>query len=72
MADHEGEERLDRQLRLWGKRGQNALASATVLCVGANASGTETLKNLVLPGIGAFGIVDDRPVTENDIKVVFT
>lgn len=42
--------KYDRQLRLWGGSGQKALMEANILLVNASATGTETLKNLVLPG----------------------
>lgn len=51
--------KYDRQLRLWGASGQAALGSTCVVLVRATAAGTETLKNLVLPGVGSFVIVDD-------------
>jgi NEDD8-activating enzyme E1 regulatory subunit len=50
-------DKYDRQLRLWGFEGQRSLANAHVLCFGMNAAATETLKNLVLPGLGYFTIV---------------
>lgn len=34
--------------------------------MGASAAGTETLKNLVLPGIGAFRVIDDALVCKDD------
>ena len=52
-------DKYDRQLRLWGASGQRALSETCVVLFQASAAGTETLKNLVLPGIGAFCIVDD-------------
>ena len=63
--------KYDRQLRLWGAKGQEALREAHVLLVGANAAGTETLKNLVLPGVGEFTIVDGGVVSEADIRSNF-
>jgi amyloid beta precursor protein binding protein 1 len=42
--------KYDRQLRLWGRHGQRALVEARILVLGAGATGSETLKNLVLPG----------------------
>lgn len=36
--------------RLWGDHGQEALESAHVCLINATATGTEILKNLVLPG----------------------
>uniref|UniRef100_W5MCD9 NEDD8-activating enzyme E1 regulatory subunit n=1 Tax=Lepisosteus oculatus TaxID=7918 RepID=W5MCD9_LEPOC len=45
------EQKYDRQLRrLWGDHGQEALENAHVCLINATASGTEILKNLVLPG----------------------
>ncbi|GAA5826748.1 hypothetical protein JCM11251_002879 [Rhodosporidiobolus azoricus] len=50
-------QRYDRQLRLWASAGQTALENAKVLVVGANGTATQTLKNLVLPGIGHFSLL---------------
>ncbi|XP_033842439.1 NEDD8-activating enzyme E1 regulatory subunit [Periophthalmus magnuspinnatus] len=61
------EQKYDRQLRLWGDHGQEALENAHVCLINATATGTEILKNLVLPGIGAFTIVDGHTVTGEDI-----
>ncbi|KAL7548205.1 hypothetical protein ACHAWF_013804 [Thalassiosira exigua] len=52
-------DKYDRQLRLWGASGQRALGNTLVVLVGSSACGTETLKNLVLPGVGSFLILDD-------------
>mmetsp|Transcript_12071 Transcript_12071/g.24558 ORF Transcript_12071/g.24558 Transcript_12071/m.24558 type:complete len:660 (+) Transcript_12071:2-1981(+) len=51
-------DKYDRQLRLWGAQGQRALGETRVISVGASSAGTETLKNLVLPGVGAFTVMD--------------
>jgi amyloid beta precursor protein binding protein 1 len=51
-------DKYDRQLRLWGAQGQRALGNTRVLSVGTSSAGTETLKNLVLPGVGAFTVMD--------------
>jgi amyloid beta precursor protein binding protein 1 len=58
--------KYDRQLRLWGDHGQSSLESAKICLVNATATGTEILKNLILPGIGSFTIVDDHKVTGED------
>jgi hypothetical protein len=42
--------KYDRQLRLWSANGQSALESSHLLLINAAATGTEILKNLVLPG----------------------
>ena len=52
-------DKYDRQLRLWGPAGQKSLSSTLVVLIGSSACGTESLKNLVLPGVGAFLILDD-------------
>ncbi|OLN97343.1 NEDD8-activating enzyme E1 regulatory subunit [Colletotrichum chlorophyti] len=69
----EKEKKYDRQLRLWAASGQAALECANVLLVnsGSGTVGVETLKNLVLPGIGNFTIADDTVVTEADLGVNF-
>ncbi|PYH42295.1 NEDD8-activating enzyme E1 regulatory subunit [Aspergillus saccharolyticus JOP 1030-1] len=77
------ERKYDRQLRLWAASGQQALEEARVLLVNSDGPwgeqstgvsgvvGVETLKNLVLPGIGGFTIVDPALVTEPDLGVNF-
>jgi len=68
------ERKYDRQLRLWGANGQAALEDAHVLFIPSgpmHAAGIETLKNLILPGIGHFTIVDGETVTETDLGVNF-
>lgn len=59
--------RYDRQLRLWGDHGQAALERAHVCLIHATATGTEILKSLVLPGIGAFTIVDEKKINGEDV-----
>ncbi|XP_040265216.1 NEDD8-activating enzyme E1 regulatory subunit [Bufo bufo] len=61
------EQKYDRQLRLWGDHGQEALEMAHVCLINATATGTEILKNLVLPGIGSFTIVDGNLVSGEDV-----
>jgi len=64
-------ERYDRQLRLWGDHGQTLLESSHVCLINATATGTEILKNLVLPGIGTFTIVGSGCVGLSDLGVNF-
>ncbi|ELT96932.1 hypothetical protein CAPTEDRAFT_19394 [Capitella teleta] len=66
---HPGEKtkKYDRQLRLWGDHGQSALEMAKVCLVNANATGTEIMKNLILPGVGSFTIIDDNKVGGEDV-----
>ncbi|KIJ15740.1 hypothetical protein PAXINDRAFT_114100 [Paxillus involutus ATCC 200175] len=58
--------RYDRQLRLWAATGQSALESARVLVLSGGATSTSILKNLVLPGIGHFTILDNAAVSHAD------
>ncbi|WFD42223.1 hypothetical protein MPSI1_000864 [Malassezia psittaci] len=64
-------QRYDRQLRLWNKSGQSALENAKVLVVGASPFSSQILKNLVLPGLGHFTILDDKVVNESDVGTNF-
>ncbi|KAF2473966.1 uncharacterized protein BDR25DRAFT_257025 [Lindgomyces ingoldianus] len=67
------EKKYDRQLRLWGPTGQRALEESHILLVnsGPGVVGIETLKNLVLPGVGYFTIQDSAVVSEADLGVNF-
>jgi len=74
------EKKYDRQLRLWAASGQQALEESHVLLIvpdqgekgsGTSVAGVETLKNLVLPGIGSFTIADSATVKEADLGVNF-
>ena len=58
--------RYDRQLRLWGDHGQAAIERAQVCVINATATATEILKNIVLPGVGKFTILDEQKVREED------
>ena len=64
-------DKYDRQLRLWGPHGQRALMNAKICLVNADAAGTETLKNLVLPGVGSFTIIDDKVIGTDDLECNF-
>lgn len=58
---------LVQKLLILNGSGQHQLERSRVCLVGgANATGCEVLKSLVLPGVGAFTIVDPRPVTIED------
>ncbi|KAH8808914.1 hypothetical protein F5884DRAFT_845236 [Xylogone sp. PMI_703] len=67
------EKKYDRQLRLWASSGQKELEEAHILLLnsGSGTVGIETLKNLVLPGIGRFTIADEATVNEADLGVNF-
>jgi len=67
------QKRYDRQLRLWGEGGQIALEDSHILLInnGPGVTGVETLKNVVLPGVGQFSILDSSIVSEADLGVNF-
>ncbi|KAL9109167.1 MAG: hypothetical protein Q9227_006092 [Pyrenula ochraceoflavens] len=71
------EKKYDRQLRLWAASGQRALEESHVLLVvsqtgsGSSVAGVETLKNLVLPSIGQFTILDCATVSDSDLGINF-
>ncbi|KAF6752918.1 ubiquitin activating enzyme [Ephemerocybe angulata] len=58
--------RYDRQLRLWAKSGQAALESSHILVLSSSSTSTSVLKNLVLPGIGQFTILDRTITSPSD------
>ncbi|KAI5478648.1 amyloid beta precursor protein binding protein 1 [Pseudohyphozyma bogoriensis] len=60
-------QKYDRQLRLWASSGQAALETASILVINGTAAASSTLKNLVLPGIGQFTILDSAMVTPADV-----
>lgn len=63
--------RYDRQLRLWASAGQRSLEQARVLLIGADAAGSQALKNLVLPGISHFTVLSSRLTTAQDVATDF-
>lgn len=60
--DHKNK-RYDRQLRIWGADGQRKLETCKVCLLHCGPTGSETLKNLVLGGIGGFTVVDGSKVS---------
>ncbi|SPO32063.1 related to auxin-resistance protein [Ustilago trichophora] len=64
-------QRYDRQLRLWASSGQSSLEKSRILVIGASALSAQILKNLVLPGIGSFVLLDDAIVNGADLGVNF-
>jgi molybdopterin/thiamine biosynthesis adenylyltransferase len=59
--------RYDRQLRIWGAHGQAQLEGAKICLLHCGPTGSETLKDLVLAGIGSFTIVDGSKVLPHDV-----
>lgn len=67
MAMAENKSKYDRQLRIWGEQGQAALERANICLLNCGPTGSETLKNLVLGGIGSFTVVDGSKVEVADL-----
>ncbi|RCK58020.1 NEDD8-activating enzyme E1 regulatory subunit [Candida viswanathii] len=65
------EAKYDRQLRLWATTGQSNLEKSHICLINATSTGSEILKNLILPGIGNFTIIDDRKVTKENLSSNF-
>ncbi|KMT03702.1 hypothetical protein BVRB_8g188530 [Beta vulgaris subsp. vulgaris] len=59
--------KYDRQLRIWGEQGQAALEKASICLLNCGPTGSESLKNLVLGGIGSITIVDGSKVEVGDL-----
>ncbi|KAA3483547.1 NEDD8-activating enzyme E1 regulatory subunit-like [Gossypium australe] len=59
--------KYDRQLRIWGEQGQAALEKASICLLNCGPTGSETLKNLVLGGVGSITIVDGSKVEFGDL-----
>ncbi|KAH8114313.1 hypothetical protein DFH11DRAFT_1593779 [Phellopilus nigrolimitatus] len=61
----------DRQIRLWGLEAQQRMRNATIMVVRLRGVATETIKNVVLAGIGKLIVVDDEIVSEADLGAGF-
>ncbi|KAF8409568.1 hypothetical protein HHK36_005646 [Tetracentron sinense] len=59
--------KYDRQLRIWGEQGQAALEKASICLLNCGPTGSETLKNLVLGGIGSITVIDGSKVEAGDL-----
>lgn len=59
--------KYDRQLRIWGEQGQEALEKASICLLNCGPTGSETLKNLVLGGIGSITVIDGSKVELGDL-----
>lgn len=68
--DHE-KARFDRSERLWGAEAQKLLRTGHAVLLGATPVGCETMKNLVLPGLGFWTVVDNQAVTKRDLGTNF-
>ena len=63
--DHE---RFDRQIRLFGKAGQERIADSYVTIVGAGGTGGHAGQQLVFLGVRRFGIIDADHATKSSLN----
>ncbi len=68
MSTAEKSGKYDRQIRVWGKHGQDALFSARVCVLSCHPALLECVKNLALAGIKSITIVDNAKITADDKK----
>jgi amyloid beta precursor protein binding protein 1 len=68
---NEKSQKYDRQVRLWGDDGQTAIEGGRVCLINCGSNGTEILKNLILPGIGSFTVIDSNVVCNDDVSSNF-
>ncbi|KAK0532652.1 E1 ubiquitin-activating protein aos1 [Tilletia horrida] len=61
----------DRQIRLWGLDAQNRMRQAHILIYHLGGIATETIKNIVLSGVGQLSILDDEDVQMSDLGAGF-
>ncbi|KAF8312541.1 hypothetical protein DL93DRAFT_2082152 [Clavulina sp. PMI_390] len=61
----------DRQIRLWGVEAQQRMRNSAVLVINLKGLATETIKNIVLAGIGKLILLDQETVTEEDLGAGF-
>ena len=58
--------------RIWGDQGQAALEKASICLLNCGPTGSETLKNLVLGGVGSITVIDGSKVELGDLGNNFT
>ncbi|XP_057845047.1 SUMO-activating enzyme subunit 1B-1 [Cryptomeria japonica] len=61
----------DRQIRVWGVDAQRRLSKSHVLVIGITGVVAELCKNIVLAGVGSLTLMDDSPITSEDLSVGF-
>ena len=58
-------DRYDRNIRFFGKEGQDRLAACSVAVVGVGGLGTHVVQQLALLGIGQLALIDKGELKEN-------
>ena len=57
----------NKMFRIWGEQGQAALEKATICLLNCGPTGSETLKNLVIGGVGSITVIDGSKVELGDL-----
>ncbi|GAB5358546.1 hypothetical protein AAMO2058_000467400 [Amorphochlora amoebiformis] len=58
----------DRQIRIWGMEAQRRMRNSRVCIVALQGTAVETIKNLVLAGVGELVILDEEKTTTRDLE----
>lgn len=61
-------ERYDRNIRFFGKEGQERLANASATIVGVGGLGTHVVQQLALLGVGRLVLIDDEELDETNFN----
>jgi hypothetical protein len=61
-------QRFERQMRLFGKQGQERLWSCHVAVVGIGGVGTHVVQQLALLGVGRLSLIDSEEIAETDLN----
>lgn len=62
------DQRFDRNIRFFGKEGQDKLASSRLAVVGVGGLGTHVLQQAALLGVGRFGLIDSEELDETNLN----
>jgi ubiquitin-activating enzyme E1 len=63
--------RLNRQIYAFGYEAQSKISKASVLLIGLKGLGVEIAKNVILAGVGSFGVCDDGKAELGDLGSQF-
>jgi hypothetical protein len=61
-------ERFDRNIRLFGKEGQDKISASRLAVVGVGGLGTHVVQQAALLGVGRFGLIDSEELDETNLN----
>ena len=61
-------DRFDRQIRLFGKEGQERIKNTYITIVGAGGLGSHVIQQLAFLGVGCLSIVDPEDLDETNLN----